>query len=160
MCFSMSSCESEVGPACVATPARLQCPYALKIQYLRCLATCLDRSDHCKHSTAELHLVERKANQGTCDSLTEASNAHNIDVLFIGSFGRKRDGGQGMEVHIGLLGTVADGSLRRGTADVCMVKSTSFAIPTRAKFLVCVDFSDSSGMAMACALHFTIFPMQ
>jgi hypothetical protein len=100
----------------------------------------------CKH--AELHLVERKPNQGTCDALIEASNAHDIDILFIGSFGRKHDGAQGLGVHVGLLGTVADGSLRRGKADVCVVKSTSFAIPESAKFLVCMDFSDSAGLLM------------
>ena len=99
---------------------------------------------------AEVHLVKRQDGQSTCAALAAAAQALNVDTLFVGSFGRKKDSQD--PVHISVLGSVADQSLRSCTADVCIVKSTSYdrdpASP--AKILVPVDLSEKSGADLAC----------
>ena len=92
---------------------------------------------------AEFHAVERQQGETTCEALARQAKHLNIDLLFIGSFGRKKDGPD--KVHVGVLGTVADGSLRTTDADICMVKSTSYAMEGSSTFLVPVDLSAKSG---------------
>ena len=88
--------------------------------------------------------MERKEGETTCAALTQHARHVNTDILFVGSFGRKRD--KADAVHVEVLGTVADQSLRTCDADVCIVKSTSFEVDDRASFFfVPVDLSDKSG---------------
>jgi hypothetical protein len=94
---------------------------------------------------AEFSLVKREEGETTCEALARQATHLSIDLLFVGSFGRKRDTLDA--VHVGVLGTVADQSLRTSAADICMVKSTSYAVEQTSTFLVPVDLSARSGYA-------------
>ena len=68
------------------------------------------------HVTCEWLCREKLEGQSTVKSLTTLCERQHIDVLVVGSYGRK---GEKLE----MLGTVSDGALRACHASICIVRS-------------------------------------
>lgn len=96
---------------------------------------------------AAFESVECEPTESTCHALTRLAEYLNVDILFVGSFGRKKsDSVCDSDIHV--LGSVADHSLRLSGVHVAVVRSTSYEIEDSSKFLIPVDLSDNSGVQL------------
>jgi hypothetical protein len=68
--------------------------------------------------TAEFASCEKAADQSTCEALTALAAAARVDLLVLGSYGRKGE-------KIDMLGSVSDYSLREAHSSVFVVRSTT-----------------------------------
>lgn len=89
--------------------------------------------------------LERDAGESTCHALTRLAQHLDVDILFVGSFGRKKGDSASADGDIHILGSVADHSLHISGVHVCVVRSTSFDNQGSSKFMIPVDLSDNSG---------------
>lgn len=92
------------------------------------------------HISSEWLCREKEEGLTTCMSVTNLANKSNMDMLFVGSFGRKGE-------KLDMLGSVADASLRESHSSNCIVRSTGAKIELQATFMVAVDGSHASMIA-------------
>jgi len=83
---------------------------------------------------------EKEEGQSTCQALTRMADKNSIDLLVVGSFGRKGE-------KLDMLGTVSDFSLRESHASICIVRSTGHKSHQQSKYLFATDGSHAAGLA-------------
>eukprot|EP00877_Chromochloris_zofingiensis_P000888 jgi/Chrzof1/107/Cz01g03220.t1 len=96
---------------------------------------------------------EKQPGQSTCEALTALAEANKVDLLVLGSFGRKGE-------KLDMLGTVSDYSLRESHCSVCVVRSTtpSVADGDGRCYLFCTDGSRASALAFCVLTHQIVKP--
>lgn len=94
---------------------------------------------------------EKLEGLSTLKTLTTLAERHKIDVLVLGSYGRK---GEKLE----MLGTVSDGALRSSHSSICIVRSTSSKIGSACRYTFASDGSHASGIAFSVLVHFLALP--
>ncbi|KAJ9509858.1 hypothetical protein QJQ45_011548 [Haematococcus lacustris] len=89
-----------------------------------------------------MHISDREKDEGmsTCQTLTKMADRLAVDLLVLGSFGRKGE-------KLDMLGSVSDFSLRESAASLCIVRSTSSNFDRQAKFLFATDGSRAAALA-------------
>ncbi|GFH07350.1 uncharacterized protein HaLaN_02137, partial [Haematococcus lacustris] len=89
---------------------------------------------------AEWQCREKDEGMSTCQTLTKMADRLAVDLLVLGSFGRKGE-------KLDMLGSVSDFSLRESAASLCIVRSTSSNFDRQAKFLFATDGSRAAALA-------------
>ncbi|GAX72774.1 hypothetical protein CEUSTIGMA_g230.t1 [Chlamydomonas eustigma] len=95
---------------------------------------------------------EKEEGQSTCQTLTKIAAKQKVNLLVLGSFGRK---GEKLE----MLGTVSDYSLRESPASICIVRSTGAKFDKMAKILFCTDGSHAAALAFCTLIKCLKGPM-
>ncbi|DBA85324.1 hypothetical protein WJX79_008291 [Trebouxia sp. C0005] len=106
---------------------------------------------HDQQLDAVWYKKEKSKGQSTCEALIELTEELQVDILVVGSFGRKGE-------RIDMLGTVSDFSLRAGNSDVCIVKSSSYALQNSVTWLFSTDDSHCAKAAFAALLYQILKP--
>ncbi|MEW5303050.1 MAG: hypothetical protein WDW38_001367 [Sanguina aurantia] len=83
---------------------------------------------------------EKGGGQSTCTALTKMADKAAVDLLLIGSWGRKGE-------KLDFLGSVSDFSLRESHASICILRSTGTKWTTSCKYLFATDGSHASAVA-------------
>jgi nucleotide-binding universal stress UspA family protein len=103
------------------------------------------------HVGTEWVCREKQEGASTLQSLTTVAERQRIDILVLGSYGRK---GEKLE----MLGTTSDGALRSSHASICIVRSTSTKIGNACRYTFASDGSHASGIAFSVLVHFLALP--
>lgn len=100
---------------------------------------------------AEWLCREKEEGRSTCESLTRLADKSSLDLLVIGSWGRK---GEKLDV----LGGVADFSLRQSHCSVCIVRSTGPGWGRALKYLFATDGSHAAHLAFCTLTGYLMRP--
>lgn len=111
----------------------------------------LQKAEHVQHEFERLafqHKVEstfysreKKAGEETCPALVRLAQELDLDLMCIGSYGRKG------EKAADVLGHVADGALRETSCSICVIKSSSFTLLKNMTYVFATDNGRASQLA-------------
>lgn len=131
------SAQVKRGELPLATPRHLLADH-LKNRYL-------SQTAH-HHVTSEWAARAKEDGESTCEALTKLAALQHVDMLVVGSFGRKGD-------KLDMLGSVADYSLRESHCSICIVRSTAQAIQGPATHMLATDGSRAAALAFCVLIH-------
>lgn len=101
---------------------------------------------------AEWMCREKAEGESTCSALTNMADKAGIDMLVLGSFGRKGE-------KLDMLGTVSDFTLRTSHASLCIVRSTGSKFGKQARFCFATDGSRAAHLAFVVLVNMLRRPL-
>ncbi|KAF6255956.1 universal stress protein family-domain-containing protein [Scenedesmus sp. NREL 46B-D3] len=101
---------------------------------------------------AEWACHDKGAGSSTCQALMALAQEQRVDLLVVGSFGRKGE-------RVDMLGTVSDYSLREGHSSVAIVRSSARASPPGSRrYMFATDGSRAAAVAFLTLCHQLVRP--
>uniref|UniRef100_A0A7S0QZT8 UspA domain-containing protein n=1 Tax=Chlamydomonas leiostraca TaxID=1034604 RepID=A0A7S0QZT8_9CHLO len=101
---------------------------------------------------AEWLCREKSEGESTCAALTTMADKAGVDLLVLGSFGRKGE-------KLDMLGTVSDFTLRQSHASLCIVRSTGSKFDKQARFCFATDGSHAAHLAFVVLINLLRRPL-
>ena len=127
-------------------------PSHLQPAHLKRRAEDLSMQNHISQSQLEWACREKLEGCTTLASLTTLAEKKKVDILVMGSHGRKGEKAE-------MLGTVSEGALRSSHASICIVRSNSTKITgSSCRYTFASDGSHASGIAFSVLVNYLALP--